>query len=127
VLLVKRSATSRVAPGCWARPGGAVEFKESNEAALTRELREETGLEIVDPQLLDVSSQISSSSHWISIGYVAQLAPGCLAESAVNREPAKHDELAFFDLEELPAPIADFTASALECLRAKRRRKGDAP
>ncbi|CAE7835543.1 unnamed protein product [Symbiodinium sp. CCMP2592] len=121
VLLVKRSSTSRVAPGTWARPGGAVEHGESCEAALIRELREETGLDIVEPQLLDVSSQISSSSHWVSIGYIAQLAPGCAAESAVNREPAKHDELGFFDLEDLPTPLADFTAPALESLRAKRR------
>ena len=61
-------------------------------------------------------------------------------------EQAKHDELGFFDLEDrpsvlvssdgsprqtrlqdLPTPLADFTAPALESLREKRRRPADAP
>mmetsp|Transcript_98448 Transcript_98448/g.234376 ORF Transcript_98448/g.234376 Transcript_98448/m.234376 type:complete len:174 (-) Transcript_98448:37-558(-) len=119
VLLLKRSKKSRVAPGAWARPGGHVNFGETCEAAVVREIREETGLDIIDPTLLDVTSEPSGGSHWVSIGYTARLVPGTRAEDAKNLEPDKHDELGFFDLEALPEPIADYTSSAIGLLRAK--------
>eukprot|EP00933_Yihiella_yeosuensis_P019687 TRINITY_DN15908_c0_g1_i1.p1 TRINITY_DN15908_c0_g1~~TRINITY_DN15908_c0_g1_i1.p1 ORF type:complete len:169 (+),score=34.75 TRINITY_DN15908_c0_g1_i1:30-509(+) len=119
VLLVKRSASSRTSPGEWARPGGAVEFGESCEDALIRELLEETGLQICNPVLMEggVTSQISGGSHWVAIGYTAKLAEGCTPESAVNKEPDKHDELGWFALDKLPEPIADFTIGGLELLK----------
>ncbi|CAK9102332.1 unnamed protein product, partial [Durusdinium trenchii] len=122
VLLLKRSATARTAPGAWARPGGAVNFGESCEAALLREIREETNLDICNPELLDVTSEPSSGAHWVSIGYTADLAPGCTASDARNMEPAKHDDIGFFHLEALPTPLADFTANAVPMLLEKWKR-----
>eukprot|EP00913_Durusdinium_trenchii_P005584 g5204.t1 len=116
VLLLKRSATARTAPG------GAVNFGESCEAALLREIREETNLNICNPELLDVTSEPSSGAHWVSIGYTADLAPGCTASDARNMEPAKHDDIGFFHLEALPTPLADFTANAVPMLLEKWKR-----
>mmetsp|Transcript_26395 Transcript_26395/g.43205 ORF Transcript_26395/g.43205 Transcript_26395/m.43205 type:complete len:161 (-) Transcript_26395:82-564(-) len=121
ILLVKRSANSRVEPGTWARPGGAVEFGESCEAALERELLEETGLRICSPEVLDVTSNINGKTHWVAIGYVAKLVSGCLPSDAVNREPHKHDALEWFALDEVPQPIACFTADGIEKLRRQRK------
>eukprot|EP00927_Polykrikos_kofoidii_P018256 TRINITY_DN18429_c0_g1_i1.p1 TRINITY_DN18429_c0_g1~~TRINITY_DN18429_c0_g1_i1.p1 ORF type:complete len:190 (+),score=27.73 TRINITY_DN18429_c0_g1_i1:83-571(+) len=118
VLLVKRNADSRTEPLTWARPGGAVEFGETCEAALARELEEETGLRITLPKVFDVTSQVTAKSHWVAIGYTAQLEDGCVPEDAVNREPHKHDDIGWFALDALPDPIADFTREGICKLRS---------
>ncbi|MDO8593006.1 MAG: NUDIX domain-containing protein [bacterium] len=46
ILIVKRSAEDDHQPGMWETAGGAVEKGASPQAALTREIREETGLEV---------------------------------------------------------------------------------
>ena len=46
VLLLKRAASSKGNPGKWEFPGGKVDWGESFDAALLREVKEETGLKI---------------------------------------------------------------------------------
>ncbi|HEY2446746.1 MAG TPA: NUDIX hydrolase [Rhizomicrobium sp.] len=53
VLLVRRSNAPRA--GEWSLPGGKVEYGETLRAALVREIREETGLEIEALDLIDVA------------------------------------------------------------------------
>jgi 8-oxo-dGTP diphosphatase len=48
VLLAQRPA-GREDAGCWEFPGGKLEAGESARSALSRELREELGIEIIDP------------------------------------------------------------------------------
>jgi 8-oxo-dGTP diphosphatase len=46
VLLARRAAGKRIAPGKWHLPGGHVEPGESDAAALRREMREELGVDV---------------------------------------------------------------------------------
>ncbi len=53
VVLVRR----RYEPGGWALPGGLVEEGETVESTVRREMKEETGLELLDLRLFGVYSE----------------------------------------------------------------------
>jgi len=74
-LLVKR----RLPPeqGKWALAAGFVDFGESPEAAAVREMREETGLDIVIERMLDLS--FNEADKVIVIIYQARVAGGVMA------------------------------------------------
>lgn len=46
ILLVKRSASSKVYPGLWSLPSGKVEWGEEVSEAVKREVLEETGFDV---------------------------------------------------------------------------------
>src|SRR5512143_2868709 len=56
ILLCQMPAGRGVFPGQWGLPGGGIEDGETMEAALRRELREETGLEVSSLQPLFFTS-----------------------------------------------------------------------
>jgi 8-oxo-dGTP diphosphatase len=56
ILLVKRG--NEPAKGKWSIPGGLVELGETSMQAVMREAKEETGLEVCVPELLDVMDAI---------------------------------------------------------------------
>jgi ADP-ribose pyrophosphatase YjhB (NUDIX family) len=74
VLLVRR----RYEPlaGHWSLPGGAVELGETMAAALTREIREETGLEITVGPVIEVLDRITRDGdggvryHFVLVDYL---------------------------------------------------------
>jgi ADP-ribose pyrophosphatase YjhB (NUDIX family) len=104
VVLIKR----RYEPlaGQWSLPGGALEVGETLEAAVSRELREETGLSVTVGLVIDVFDRIMLDEsrrvqyHFVLIDYLCRVAGGQLghgsdAAAAVIADPAR---LAPFDL-----------------------------
>ncbi len=56
ILIVKRSDDDELGAGTWEFPGGKIEFEEEIEAALIREVEEETGLAVTVKRILYATS-----------------------------------------------------------------------
>ena len=80
ILLEKRKNSP--GKGKWAVPGGLVELGENVEDAVIREVKEETGLEVYDPRLVDVVTYVSWGEkgavmyHYIIIDYLVNVRSG---------------------------------------------------
>lgn len=99
ILLVKRGAEPE--KGKWATPGGFVDWDESVEETVIREVKEETSLTVVDIKLVGVySSPDRHPRQVINIVYVVRV-EGCEAKCGDDA-----DEVKWFPLGKLPENLA---------------------
>ncbi len=100
VFLAKRGKGARNESGKWEFPGGGVDFNETLEHAIVREVMEEYGLEIEIQELLDVVDHIipAEKQHWVSPTFI------CRAKNGVPRirEPHKCEAIGWFELDRIP-------------------------
>jgi 8-oxo-dGTP diphosphatase len=103
ILLARRSAGARDEPGTWDCGAGALEFGETFEEAVTREVREEYTAEPREIELLGVRNVLREEppSHWVAIVFAVRVDP---AAAAIG-EPHKFDELGWFSPAALPTPL----------------------
>ncbi len=98
VLLIRRGKEPFL--GLWSIPGGGVEYGESLEAALARELHEETGITARIAGLIDVFQSITAHGHFVMIDYACHWEAG---------EPVAGDDAldtGFFTLEDALAKVS---------------------
>ena len=116
-----RSSNPRHTPPLWWLPGGGIDFGEAPEDTLVREFLEETGLEVRDPQLLGVTSDIRRRDngdriHTVRILFTVQLAGGELSHEVHGTT----DHAAWFDLATLESVnIADYARAAIHSAETK--------
>lgn len=121
LFLSKRSKNTSNEHGCWETPGGSVEFGETLEEAVRREIREEYGVEI------DIISQMPAhdhlipkeKQHWVANSFLARIKPG---QKPKIMEPHKCDEIGWFTLNKLPKPLSIVTRLDLKAYKATHRR-----
>jgi 8-oxo-dGTP diphosphatase len=101
VLLALRSPNKRAYPGVWDLPGGVVEAGESELEALARELEEELGVKIATASVTYLGRVEAGPAE-----DRAQLSAWLVRDwqgTPANVAPEEHEEIGWFDLDDLPA------------------------
>ena len=98
--------------GLWWFCGGRIRKGESLEAALRREVKEETGLEIVDCELINVYSRVFPQRHDIAIVYLCRCKK---AKITLNNE---HSEFALF--RSAPAGLHPYMLEVMKDYESKK-------
>ena len=104
VLLVKRG--HEPLKGQWSLPGGVVELGETLEAAIGREVREETGLEVAVGPIVDVLDRLLYDRdgrieyHYVLVDFLCRPSGGalCCASDAEAAEWAPLERLDSYGL-----------------------------
>ena len=111
VLLLKRKKAPEA--GYWSIPGGRVEFGETLQAAVTREVKEELGCDATVVAPLGVTDHIVEGEgvHWIAPRFLVSI-----VGNPENCEPDTHDALEWFAMSSLPVNITKTTRAALLAL-----------
>ncbi len=82
-----------------------MEFGETFEETVRREVMEEYGAEVIDIQYITTRNVLREhdgrATHWIKNMHWVQIDPA----QARNMEPHKIDEIGWFTLDELPEPL----------------------
>jgi mutator protein MutT len=114
VLLIRRG--KEPLRGRWVVPGGTVELGETLEAAVIREVREETGILVRTLEVMTVFDRIERSaagvaSHFVIVDYRCAYLSGSLAAATDAQEAAWVAE-ADLDRYDLPALALDLVLRA---------------
>ena len=112
VLLVRRA--NEPLKGEWSLPGGAVELGETLEAAVTREIREETGIDVEVGPIVEVLDRVRFDPdgrprfHYVLIDFICRPTGGALLSGS------DADQVAWADVIELPKyRVADLTVGVI--------------
>jgi len=104
IALIKRG--NEPSKGKWTIPGGLVELSESPEQAVIRETKEEAGLDVENPSLIDVVSNVDLDEkgrvkyHYIIIDYLVYVKGGKLqaGSDALELRLVPFEEVDGYDL-----------------------------
>lgn len=113
-LMNKRSTNCRDEHGCWDFGGGGVDFGDTIELTLRKEIKEEYCADILEYEFLGPTESFrdldGKKSHWIHLHFLVKIDP----KQVKNGEPHKFDEVKWFTLDNLPLPLHSQTPGDLK-------------
>jgi len=126
VLLIKRG--HEPLKGQWSLPGGGVELGETLEAAIVREVREETGLAVEVGPMVEVLDRITRDAggnvehHFVLVDFV------CRATGGAHQSASDADAAEWVPLEHLAAyGVAAVTVRVIRKAASRGFHQGDRP
>jgi 8-oxo-dGTP diphosphatase len=104
-ILSKRGKNARDEQGTWDPGGGGLEFGDTVENMLKKEIKEEYCTDVLSYEFLgfrDVHrTRNGKPDHWIALDFNVLIDP----KKVKNGEPHKFDDVAFFRFETMPHPV----------------------
>lgn len=118
LFLAKRSQNAKNEKGHWENPGGSIEFSETLEQAVRREIREEYGFEIEIIKQFPAADHLipKEKQHWVATTFLAKIKKG---QTPQIMEPEKCDAIGWFSLDDLPKPLSIITKLDIEEYKKK--------
>lgn len=115
----KRSTQCRDEHGAWDIGGGGLDFGDTVESTLRKEIREEYCTDVLDYEFLgyrDVHRiQNDQKTHWVALDFKVRVD----ASKVGNGELHKFDAVEWFPLHELPSPLHSQFPTFLEMYRER--------
>ncbi|MET4563542.1 NUDIX domain-containing protein [Lysinibacillus parviboronicapiens] len=113
ILLVLRKKSPE--SGYWSLPGGKVDYMETIENAVIREIKEELGVDIEIERLVCVTNHIVQSEdvHYVAPTFIAHITNG----KVHNKEPHALEQVQWFPIDDIPENITITTDYALKQLK----------
>ena len=119
ILMAKRSMNARDEQGRWDIGGGGVEFGESVEQTLKREIFEEYNADVLSFEFLgfrDVHRDHGDGpTHWIALDFMVLID----SDKVKIGEPHKFDEIGWFTIDNLPSPLHSTIQEHLRLYRGR--------
>lgn len=115
ILLGKRN--NSFGEGEYSSPGGHLEYGESFDECIRREIREECGLEVKNISFLYVTNSMHyAPKHYVNVEVLAEWESG----EPITFEHEKIGGWDWYDLNNLPSPIFHYTMQGIESYKTGR-------
>lgn len=110
ILLLKRKLEPEI--DSWCYPGGRLEFGETLEDAVIREIKEEVNLKVIILKYIGYGNQITENYHWVNHTFITQVINGV----EKNIDTAAHSDMQWFDINDLPENLMYVTKQTIHGL-----------